>query len=74
MCDRTCMDFVCSVSDYTVILSTNSKPRRRRVVGEVRILKLAGRCMSPGVRQVLRTRVASSAIRVRRLCAGVPFR
>jgi hypothetical protein len=66
------MDFECFGSDYTVICSTSTKARRCKLVGAVGKSKVAGCSRSPGVRQVLRTRVVSSAMRVRRLCAGAP--
>ncbi len=40
--------------------------------GDVRISKLGTPGPALGVRQVLRTMVASSAIKVEKLCTGVP--
>jgi len=40
--------------------------------GVVRMSKLGASAAARGVRQVLRTRVARSAIKVEKLCTGVP--
>src|SRR5471032_72925 len=73
LCDsRVRLEIGVRFSVYGLIVWTRARARSCLGSGLVVISKVGASGPAFGVRQVLRTRLASSAIKVAKLCAGVP--